>query len=154
MQSISLANEKELDLGHIGGYGSSWHDQYSHSSYIFVGNLPFELTEGDLLVVFEQYGRIADVHLVRDQETGKSKGFAFIGYEDQRSTILAVDNFNGIELLGRKLRVDHVKHYKKRIEEPQNKQEPRTDLERVEREIRRYIRRRPVEERNERRPSS
>jgi len=145
-QSITQANQRELELGHIGGYGSSWHDKYANSSYIFVGNLPFELTEGDLLVVFEQYGRIADVHLVRDQETGKSKGFAFIGYEDQRSTILAVDNFNGIVLLGRVLRVDHVAHYKKRVEDEQTHSEPvpptRDSLvqERVERELGRYIR--------------
>ena len=39
-------------------------------------------------------------------------GFAFVKYEDQRSTILAVDNFNGIKLLGRTLRCDHVEKYK------------------------------------------
>lgn len=53
-----------------------------------------------------------DVNLVRDKKTGKSKGFAFLAYEDQRSTILAVDNFNGISLCGRTIRVDHVKDYK------------------------------------------
>jgi hypothetical protein len=38
---------------------------------------------GDLLAVFAQYGEIVDVNLVRDQDTGKSKGFAFLAYEDQ-----------------------------------------------------------------------
>lgn len=52
------------------------------------------------------------MNLLRDKKTGKSKGFAFICYEDQRSTILAVDNFNGIKLAGRSIRVDHVKDYK------------------------------------------
>lgn len=37
-----------------------------------------------------RYGEIVDVNLVRDKSTGKSKGFAFLAYEDQRSTILAV----------------------------------------------------------------
>lgn len=41
------------------------------------------------LIIF-RYGEIVDVNLVRDKGTGKSKGFAFIAYEDQRSTILAV----------------------------------------------------------------
>lgn len=59
-----------------------------------------------------RYGEIDDINLVRDKETGKSKGFAFIRYENQKSTILAVDNFNGIKLLGRTIRVDHVKDYK------------------------------------------
>jgi RNA-binding motif X-linked protein 2 len=53
-----------------------------------------------------------DVNLPRDNETGKTKGFGFLMYEDQRSTILAVDNLNGAEVLGRTLRVDHVKNYK------------------------------------------
>lgn len=44
--------------------------------------------------------QIEDVHLVRDKGSGKSKGFAFIKYEDQRSTVLAVDNFNGIKVRG------------------------------------------------------
>jgi RNA recognition motif-containing protein len=47
----------------------------------------------------------------RDKTTGKSKGFAFLMYEDQRSTILAVDNLNGAKVLDKTLRVDHVKNY-------------------------------------------
>lgn len=50
----------------------------------------------------------------RDKATGKRRGFAFLMYEDQRSTILAVDNLNGAELLGRTLRVDHVQDYKQK----------------------------------------
>jgi len=37
-----------------------------------------------------RYGEVVDVNLVRDKATGKSKGFAFLAYEDQRSTVLAV----------------------------------------------------------------
>jgi len=47
---------------------------------------------------------------VRDKETGKSKGFAFLKYEDQRSTDLAVDNLGGAEILGRTLKVDHTQY--------------------------------------------
>lgn len=53
-----------------------------------------------------------DVNLPRDKETGKTKGFGFLMYEDQRSTILAVDNLNGAKVLDRVLRVDHVRNYK------------------------------------------
>lgn len=53
-----------------------------------------------------QYGEIVDVNLVREEETGKSKGFAFVAYEDQRSTNLAVDNLNGAQILGRTIRVE------------------------------------------------
>lgn len=53
-----------------------------------------------------------DVNMPRDKSTGKSKGFAFLMYEDQRSTVLAVDNLNGGKVRGRTLKVDHVKNYK------------------------------------------
>ncbi|XP_063102488.1 RNA-binding motif protein, X-linked 2 isoform X1 [Cavia porcellus] len=58
------------------------------------------------------YGEIVNINLVRDKKTGKSKGFCFLCYEDQRSTILAVDNFNGIKIKGRTIRVDHVSNYR------------------------------------------
>lgn len=53
-----------------------------------------------------------DVNLPRDKTTGKQRGFGFLMYEDQRSTVLAVDNLNGAQVLGRTLRVDHVQNYK------------------------------------------
>lgn len=50
--------------------------------------------------------------MIRDKDSGKSKGFCFLCYEDQRSTVLAVDNFNGIKIMNRTIRVDHVSNYK------------------------------------------
>jgi len=94
------------------GGKTSWHDEYRDSAWIFVGGLPYDLSEGDVIAVFSQYGEIVNINLVRDKATGKQKGFAFICYEDQRSTVLAVDNFNGIKILSRVIRVDHVKDYK------------------------------------------
>jgi RNA-binding motif X-linked protein 2 len=77
-----------------------------------VGGLSYELSEGDVITFMSQWGEIEDINLIREKDTGKSQGFCFIKYEDQRSTILAVDNFNGITLLGRMLRCDHVDQYK------------------------------------------
>ena len=54
------------------------------------GGLNFKMSEGDVIAVFSQYGEPNHVNLVRDEETGKSKGFCFLGYNDQRSTRLAV----------------------------------------------------------------
>jgi len=59
-----------------------------------------------------RYGEVMDANMPRDKETGKPRGFAFLMYEDQRSTVLAVDNLNGAQVLGKTLRVDHVKNYK------------------------------------------
>lgn len=71
-----------------------------------------ELTEGDVVTIFSQYGEPVDVNLPRDKQTGKGRGFGFVMYENQQSTILAVDNLNGAKVLGRTLRVDHVSKYK------------------------------------------
>lgn len=91
---------------------ASWHHMYKDSSWIFIGGLNFDLTEGDIICVFSQFGEVVNINLVREKKTGKSRGFAFLCYEDQRSTILAVDNLNGIKLVGRTIRVDHVAEYK------------------------------------------
>jgi RNA recognition motif-containing protein len=52
-----------------------------------------------------RWGEIADINLPRDKVTGKTKGFGFIMYEDQRSTVMAVDNMNGASVLHRTVRV-------------------------------------------------
>ena len=57
------------------------------------------------------------MNLVRDKNIGKSRGFAFLKYEDQRSTDLAVDNLGGATLLGRVLKVDHTRYKRKEEEE-------------------------------------
>ncbi|KAI8844827.1 hypothetical protein BC829DRAFT_354208, partial [Chytridium lagenaria] len=110
IKAIQKLNEIEISKN-IQDEGS-WHTQYADSAYVYVGGLPYQLTEGDLICVFLRMGEVVDLNLVRDKKTGKSKGFAFVAYEDQRSTVLAVDNFNGIQLLGRTLRVDHVSKYR------------------------------------------
>jgi RNA-binding motif X-linked protein 2 len=112
VKEIQRINAQELALGVDGSEKHSWHDEYRNSAYIFIGGLPYTVTEGDVLVAFSQYGEPSDIHLPRDRETKKSKGFCFLAYEDQRSTVLAVDNLNGIQLAGRTIRVDHVKDYK------------------------------------------
>ncbi|KAG8700229.1 hypothetical protein FRC09_006093 [Ceratobasidium sp. 395] len=109
VKEINAINDRELDLG---SHGASWHDQYKDSAYIFVGGLHLEMTEGDVITIFSQFGEVMDVNLPRDKTTGKQRGFGFLMYEDQRSTVLAVDNLNGAQVLGRTLRVDHVQDYK------------------------------------------
>lgn len=112
IRNTQKATKREIEAGIHDT--ASWHAQYKHSAYIFSGGLDYDLTEGDLLAVFSQFGEVVDINLVRHKDTGKSKGFAFVAYEDQRSTILAVDNLNGAKVVGRTIRVEHVDNYKKR----------------------------------------
>jgi RNA-binding motif X-linked protein 2 len=113
IRNVESINEQELNAGIIGGLSKgSWHEEYKESAWVFFGGFPYELSEGDIICVMSQWGEIEDINLVRDKATNKSKGFAFVKYEDNRSTILAVDNFNGMKLLGRTLRCDHVQEYR------------------------------------------
>ena len=82
------------------------------------GGLPYELSEGDIITIFSQYGEPTFLKLVRDRESGKSKGFGWLKYEDQRSTDLAVDNLGGAEIAGRLLRVDHARYKPRDDEDP------------------------------------
>ncbi|KAK6764561.1 hypothetical protein RB195_024763 [Necator americanus] len=112
IKSQNKLNEDELKLGISGDSSKSWHQKYKDSAWIYIGGLPYELTEGDIITVFSQYGEVVNINLMRHGSSGKSRGFCFLCYQDQRSTILAVDNLNGINLLRRMIRVDHVEQYK------------------------------------------
>ena len=125
VREIQRLNEQELALGVTGS--RSWHAQYARSAWVFVGNLAPELNEGDVLCVFSQWGEVEDLHLVRDEGTGRSKGFAFLKYEDARSAVLAVDNMNGAPLLERTVRVDHKLSY----EPPKKKGEAAVEREAI-----------------------
>ncbi|ETN40851.1 uncharacterized protein HMPREF1541_05131 [Cyphellophora europaea CBS 101466] len=92
---------------------ASWHVDYRDTAWLYVGGLPTDLSEGDVCIIFSQFGNPTHLNLIRDKETGKSKGFGFLKYEDQRSCDLAVDNLGGAEVLGRLLRVDHTRYKKK-----------------------------------------
>ena len=135
VREIERINARELELGIFAGgpKKGTWHDEYRDSAWVFVGGLPPELSEGDIICVLSQWGEVEDVNLVRDPETNKSKCFAFLKYEDQRSTILAVDNMNGVQVLGRTLRCDHVSQYRlpkdvREREEERLASDPSTDV--------------------------
>ena len=106
---IVAINEDELSKG-IAGTKNSWHRKFEDQAWIFIGGLSTELSEGDIICVFSQFGEVEEIKLMRDKHTGKSRGFGFLKYSDARSTILAVDNFNGTEILHVPLVVDHTEY--------------------------------------------
>ncbi|KAI5791829.1 hypothetical protein EDC01DRAFT_690956, partial [Geopyxis carbonaria] len=108
IREIERLNQRELDANIP--LSASWHNDWSDTAYVYIGGLPYELSEGDIITIFSQYGTPVHVNLIRDKDSGKSKGFAFLKYEDQRSTALAVDNLGGAVILGRTIRVDHTRY--------------------------------------------
>lgn len=73
-------------------------------SKIYVGNLSYQVSQEDLNEFFGQFGAIQDVKLIKDRETGRSKGFAFITFENTDGMQGALD-LNGSEYEGRKIKV-------------------------------------------------
>ena len=131
IRKIRELNERELENGI--NPDASWHADYRDTAYIYIGGLPFDLSEGDIIAIFSQYGEPVHVHLIRDKDTGKSKGFAFLKYEDQRSTDLAVDNLGGATVMGRLLRVDHTRYKKKEdLDEDKTGSKPEEDTRGLE----------------------
>ncbi|OAA60247.1 u2 snrnp component ist3 [Niveomyces insectorum RCEF 264] len=118
IRQIQELNKKELEQGI--SPQASWHTDYRDTAFVYFGGLPFELSEGDIITIFSQFGEPVFLKLARDRETGKSKGFGWLKYEDQRSTDLAVDNLGGASIDGRLVHVDHAR-YKARDDEDLDK---------------------------------
>ncbi len=76
---------------------------------IFVGNLPYEVTQDDLKDVFKEYGTVKRVHIPTDKESGEMRGFGFVEMESETQEQSAIDELDGAEWLGRELRVNKAK---------------------------------------------
>lgn len=87
-----------------GGAGAPSSNAPKHD--IFVGNLAFNTTEEQLHQAFSELGRVLNVRMVTDVETGKPRGFAFVEFEDPQAALSAIRNMNDYELNGRRLRVN------------------------------------------------
>uniref|UniRef100_A0A673B3B3 Transformer-2 protein homolog alpha n=1 Tax=Sphaeramia orbicularis TaxID=375764 RepID=A0A673B3B3_9TELE len=77
------------------------------STCLGVFGLSLYTTERDLREVFSRYGPLAGVNVVYDQRTGRSRGFAFVYFERLEDSKEAMERANGMELDGRRIRVDY-----------------------------------------------
>jgi cold-inducible RNA-binding protein len=75
---------------------------------IYVGNLSYQAAEDELRELFEQYGEVAEVNVVTDRETGRSRGFAFVEMPNKEEGTAAVEALDQRESQGRTLRVNEA----------------------------------------------
>ncbi len=73
---------------------------------LYVGNLSYTTTEADLLTLFAKAGRVASVALVKDRDTGNSKGFAFVSMASQVEAQKAISKFDGLSFNNREMKVN------------------------------------------------
>jgi RNA-binding protein 39 len=85
---------------------------------LYVGSLHFNITEEMLKGIFEPFGRIEKIELMRDLETGRSKGYGFITFHDSEDAKKALEQLNGFELAGRPMKVNHVTERAELIQGP------------------------------------
>jgi RNA recognition motif-containing protein len=76
---------------------------------IFVGNLSFGATEDAVRSMFEAYGSVERVNLMRDRDTGQARGFGFVEMSNSSEADRAIAELNGRELDGRALNVNEAR---------------------------------------------
>lgn len=76
---------------------------------IFVGNLPYQITEAELEAAFSEFGAVERVSIVRDRDTGQSRGFAFVEMTNANEAANAINAINGREMNGRALNVNEAR---------------------------------------------
>ncbi len=76
---------------------------------IYVGNLSFNATEDDIQEAFAQYGEVSSVNIIKDRETGRSRGFAFVEMPDGEQAKEAIEKVNLTEIDGRSITVNEAR---------------------------------------------
>ena len=76
---------------------------------IFVGNLAYQATEGDIRQAFEQFGEVSSVKVITDRETGRSRGFGFVEMPSGEEAKTAITSLEGAEVAGRRVTVNEAR---------------------------------------------
>ena len=72
---------------------------------LFVGNLSYEVEDEELRTLFSEHGSVVSARVIRDRETGRSKGFAFVEMKTAAEAQVAIEELNDVEFHGRAIRV-------------------------------------------------
>ena len=75
---------------------------------LFVGNIPWKVTEDDLSGKFAQCGTVVSAKIITDRETGRSRGFGFVEMSSDEEANKAVLELNNVDIEGRTLRVNEA----------------------------------------------
>jgi RNA recognition motif-containing protein len=75
---------------------------------LFVGNLPYSIGEGELESVFSEHGEVVSAVVIRDRDTGRSRGFGFVEMATEKQAEAAQGALDGREMEGRRLRVNEA----------------------------------------------
>ena len=82
---------------------------FEYTMKLYVGNLTFDATESDIRGQFEQFGKVVEVAMVTDRETGRSRGFAFVTMGSASEGQAAIAALEGKDFQGRNLTVNEAR---------------------------------------------
>ena len=80
-----------------------------NSKKLYVGGLPYSVTEDQLRDIFAAHGTVESATVITDRMTGRSKGFGFVELGSQEEAQAAIDKLNGTDLEGRNITVNEAK---------------------------------------------
>ncbi|MBD66331.1 MAG: hypothetical protein CME62_14060 [Halobacteriovoraceae bacterium] len=99
----------------------SFYDPTDKFTKIYVGNMTYDMAEGDINKLFTKYGKVGKIQVIRDPETNKSKGIAFLQMYNREHALTAIDKLNGSEVNGRTLKVSIAQEREKLQKKPKQK---------------------------------
>ena len=76
---------------------------------LYVGGLPYQTTEQDLIDLFEQAGQVTEASVITDRNTGRSKGFGFVEMSDEQAARSAIERLNGTNMGDRTITVNEAR---------------------------------------------
>ena len=88
--------------------------QQANPRKLFVGNVPYSVSEQQLTDLFAQYGELVEVKVISDRMTGRPKGIAFVEFVNEEDAQKAIEAVNGMEYEGRALMVNVARPFQPR----------------------------------------
>jgi RNA recognition motif-containing protein len=76
---------------------------------IYVGNLPYSITQDQLVAEFDTHGRVEEAAVISDRDTGRPRGFAFVTMPNDEEARSAIEKLNGTEMEGRSIVVNEAR---------------------------------------------
>ncbi len=76
---------------------------------MYVGNLSYDVTQEELQALFEAHGAVSDVFIVKDRESGRPRGFAFVTMAEKSAMDAAIEALNGADFMGRNLAINEAR---------------------------------------------
>ena len=85
---------------------------------LYVGNLPWSVKDSQLGELFSKYQSVTSAQVYMDKQTGRSRGFGFVEFSDDKEAMQAIEELNGMDIEGRKLIVNEARPREDRNDRP------------------------------------